>query len=121
MDSVEEHIRERDCMLDELRLNLTKAQQVLKKNADLKRREEGFEIGDMVYLKLQPYLIVSHPWQEGHLRNLLLDFMGHLRCSRKVGTIAYMLQLPFTCKLHPLFHVSQYKRDYTGFRANGGA
>lgn len=42
-------------MLDELRLNLFKAQQRMKTTADRKRREEEFEEGKIVYLKLQPY------------------------------------------------------------------
>lgn len=53
--SLEEALLERDLMLDELRLNLLRAQQRMKDWADRKRRDEEFNVGDMVYLKLQPY------------------------------------------------------------------
>jgi hypothetical protein len=42
-------------MLVKLRDNLAQAQQKIKKFANKKRSDREFLIGDMVYLKLQPY------------------------------------------------------------------
>ncbi|KAL8109728.1 hypothetical protein AgCh_025725 [Apium graveolens] len=52
--SIEKVLQERDAILDDLCFNLIKAQQVMKLEADLKRRDESFEADDLVYLKLQP-------------------------------------------------------------------
>ena len=41
-------------MLDDLHMQLLRAQQRMKKYADSKRREE-FVIGDRVFMKLRPY------------------------------------------------------------------
>ena len=46
-------IHERNQILDELKENLTKAQNRMKKFADVMRREVSLEVGDPV--KLQPY------------------------------------------------------------------
>ena len=46
---------ERDLILEELKTQLMRAQAVMKKRADLKRREVEYKEGDWVYLKLKPY------------------------------------------------------------------
>lgn len=53
--SLEEMLKEREDILDDLKYHLIKAQQRMKRAADCKRREEVFEVGEQVYLKLQPY------------------------------------------------------------------
>lgn len=50
----EEPLRERDLMLDELRYNLVKSQLHMKEVENRKRRDVEFEVGELVYLKLQP-------------------------------------------------------------------
>lgn len=54
-EEIDSHIRERNSVLDELKTNLTKAQERMKRQADLGRRETQFQVGDLVFLKLQPY------------------------------------------------------------------
>lgn len=53
--SLDELLQERDAILDDLRYNLVRAQQVMKTAADGKRRDDSFEVDDWVFLKLQPY------------------------------------------------------------------
>lgn len=55
VESLEAMLQEREALLDELGFNLIHAQQQMKKNADLKRRDVEFAVGERVYLKLQPY------------------------------------------------------------------
>lgn len=52
VNTVEETLLERDAILDDLQINLLRAQQKMKNDADKKRRAESFEVGDMVFLKL---------------------------------------------------------------------
>ncbi|PKI60698.1 hypothetical protein CRG98_018945 [Punica granatum] len=52
---VEKQLRARDAILQELKSNLAAAQNRMKAAADKHHRDEGFEVGDWVYLKLQPY------------------------------------------------------------------
>jgi hypothetical protein len=42
-------------MIQKLRTNLARAQARIKKYADLQRTEKQFKVGDMVYVKLQPF------------------------------------------------------------------
>lgn len=50
VNSVEELLLERDAILDDLHFQLLRAQQRMKTNADAKRRDEQFEIGEQVFL-----------------------------------------------------------------------
>ena len=52
-DEVQGLMEERNCMLDELKFQLERAQNRMRVYADRKRRDVEYEEGDMVYLKLQ--------------------------------------------------------------------
>nr|GEW16886.1 hypothetical protein [Tanacetum cinerariifolium] len=52
---VDRYLRERDRTLAELRSQFLRAQQIMKAQADRKRRDVSLEVGDRVYLKLRPY------------------------------------------------------------------
>lgn len=88
--------------------NLLKAQARMKHYADQKRSERTLAVGDMVYLKLQPY---RHTTLSIH-RHLKLHskFYGPFRVLQKVGSVSYKLLLPEDCKLHDTFHISQLKK-----------
>ena len=53
--SLEEQLQERDAILDDLKAQLLQAQQIMKHQADVKRRDMEFAVEDLVFLKLQPY------------------------------------------------------------------
>ena len=98
---------ERDLILDELKAQLQRAQEVMKKGADGKRRDIKFKAGDLVYVKLQPYRQKSLARRANE--KLAARYYGPYEVEREVGPVAYKLKLPPHCHLHPVFHVSLLK------------
>ena len=70
--------------------------------------ERQFEVGDLVYLRLQPYR-QSTLKQKG-AEKLKPCFYGPYRVIGKVGQVAYELELPQGSKIHNIFHVSCLKK-----------
>ena len=76
--------------------------------ADRGRVERHFEVGDLVYLRLQPYR-QSTLKQKG-AEKLKPRFYGPYRVIGIVGQVAYELELPQGSKIHNIFHVSCLKK-----------
>jgi hypothetical protein len=55
VQAVDEYLRDRDSVLQDLRHQLVLARDRMKTQVDKHRREVHFTVGDFVYLKLQPY------------------------------------------------------------------
>lgn len=108
VDSVDQALKERDRILSLLQSNLEATQCRMKAQADKKRFERVFEVGDSVYLRLVPYQqlsLASHPFHKLHPR-----YYGPFQILSKVGPVAYKLKLPDHSKLHLVFHVSCLKK-----------
>jgi hypothetical protein len=90
-----------------LKENLQMAQNRQKMSADRNRIECIFEVGDLVFLRLQPYRQSS--LKKSGAEKLKPKFYGPYRIMRQVGKVSYELELPEGRKIHNMFHVSCLK------------
>jgi hypothetical protein len=106
--AVDTQPRDRTSVLTLLKEHLQQAQNRMKHQVDKHRSECHLEIGDWVYLRLQPYRQKSIAMRK-HLK-LSPHFFGPFQVLSKVGSVAYQLDLPPDARLHPVFHVSYLKK-----------
>lgn len=107
VDVVAKSLQEREDMLFLLHFHLLRAQHRMKQNADLHRTERSFEIGDYVYVNLQPYRQQSTVMRSNN--KLAPKYYGPYKILYRCGAVSYKLELPPTSLIHPVFHVSQLK------------
>jgi hypothetical protein len=105
---VQDWIQQSQDILKELKDHLQRAQNQQKVQADKHRVKRTFEVGDLVYLRLQPYRQASI--KRSGADKLQPCFFGPYMVNRKVGVVAYELDLPQGSKIHNVFHVSCLKQ-----------
>jgi hypothetical protein len=105
--SLTEWLNERELMQHLIHQHLLRGQDRMKKQADKKRSERQFQVGDMVFLKLQPYVQSSLAPRTN--QKLAYKFVGPFKVLDHIGAVAYNLQLPKSSSIHPIFHVSLLK------------
>jgi hypothetical protein len=101
-------IQEKAIMTDLIQQHLKRAQHWMKHQANKNRVERQFSVGDLVFLKLQPYVQTSVARRS--CQKLTFRYFGPCRVLAKIGSVAYKLELPATSTIHPIFHVFQLKR-----------
>ena len=101
-------LRERALVLPVIRQHLERAQLRMKRQADKKRLEREFQVGELVYLRLQPYVQASVVQRVS--QKLGFKYFGPYKILARVGNVSYKLQLPENSKIHPVIHVSQLKK-----------
>jgi hypothetical protein len=108
VEAVESALIARDRVLRELQNNIKLAQGRMKKVYDNKHREEEFEEGDWVFLKLQPYRQISVYMRKN--AKLSARYFGPFKIIQKISPVAYKLDLPQDSRIHPVFHISLLKK-----------
>ncbi|KAK7247608.1 hypothetical protein RIF29_42494 [Crotalaria pallida] len=112
VEAVAQDLMDRDEILKQLKFHLSRAQDHMTKFADRKRRPSLIQPGDWVYLKIRPHRQGSMPTRL-HPK-LAARYYGPYLVLKQVGAVAFKLQLPECARIHPVFHVSQFKRAVGG-------
>lgn len=89
-----------------LKENLQMAQNRQKKYYFQNQTKRVFKVGDMVYLRLQPF-------RQSSLKKRKVEqprFFSPYKILRRVGEVAYELEFPQESKIHNTFHFSLLKK-----------
>jgi hypothetical protein len=101
-------IKEAEERVADIREKLKAAQSQQKSYAYKKRREASFNPGDCAYLKVSPIRGTRRFQVHGKLAP---RYIGPYKVLKKVGAVAYQLELPEEMSdIHPVFHVSKLRR-----------
>lgn len=105
---IDSFLRQRAELQVLLKKNLLKAQERMAYYANKRRTERHFEEGDEVFLKVQAFkqLTLKHAKDN----KFSAKFYGPYKILKKIGPVAYRLELPATAKIHNTFHVSLLKK-----------
>lgn len=88
---VDVEVRNKEEAIEVLKCNILKAQQRMKLKADKKPIDRSFSIGDLVFIKLQPYRQNSFVVRE--IPKLSIKYYGPYNFLDKIGKVAYKLDL----------------------------
>ena len=100
-------LEERELMQELVRQHLIRAQHKMKNQADKRRSNRVFQVGQQVYLKAQPYVQTSLAPRSSN--KLAFRFFGPFSIIERIGQSTYRLKLADGCLIHPVFHISQLK------------
>lgn len=82
-------LADRELMSDVIHLHLNRANQRMKRQVDDKHSEQQFQIRDMVFVKIQPYVQSSLAQRAN--QKLAFKFFGPYHITARVSSIAYSL------------------------------
>src|SRR5687767_15435423 len=91
-----------------IRERLKSVQSRQKSYSNNRRKDIEFEVNDWVYLKISPIKGVMRFGKKGKLSP---RYFGPYKILRRVGRVAYELDLPNDLAMvHPVFHVSMLRK-----------
>uniref|UniRef100_A0A0V0IKE6 Putative ovule protein n=1 Tax=Solanum chacoense TaxID=4108 RepID=A0A0V0IKE6_SOLCH len=107
-DLIEKYMLKRDDVLVLLKNNLSKAQTCMKLYVDARRTDLQLEVGDWAFVKLKPYRQLSLRLHHHH--KLRRKYFGPYQVLKRIGYVAYKLDLPADAQIHLVFHISMLKK-----------
>ena len=105
VQAVEYQKKHQQQVLQLLKDNLNLAQNRMKQEANQHHSERSFNVGDWVFLRLQPYKLMSFKNTKKD-NKLPPKYYGPYKVLQKTSSMAYKLELPASSRTHPFFHVS---------------
>ena len=92
VDTVDRSLQAREATIKLLKFHLNRARNRMKQQADKRRSDRQFQIGDLVYVKLQPYR--QHSVARRSCEKLSARFYGPYQVLEKISNVAYRITLP---------------------------
>ena len=100
IQALNDALTERDALLRQ-------AQHRMTQKANAHRRELQLNIGDRVFVRLQPYRQTSLAQRAS--QKLVKRYYGPFTVLERIGPVAYKLNLLLDCKIHYVFYISMLK------------
>ena len=108
VEKVDRTMQAREQAVQMLKFHLKRAQDRMQSQANKSRTDRQFQVGEWVYLKLQPHRQVTV--RQGQQHKLSAKYHGPFKVEERIGEVAYKLTLPNHSQIHPVFHISQLKK-----------
>ena len=102
-----ELLKEMKIIVKQVQGNLKVAQDRQKIQANLKRTQKEFHVGEHIFIKVRPKKSFLKLGSRAKLAPL---YCGPFEILSRVGPVAYQLALPPNLKVHNVFHISELKR-----------
>ncbi|MCH86314.1 hypothetical protein A2U01_0007169, partial [Trifolium medium] len=116
VEAVQRDLVDRDEALRQLKTQLVKAQEKMKSQADKKRLDRSFMVGEWVFVKLRAHRQKSVVTRIN--AKLAARYYGPYPILERIGAVAYKLKLPEGSRVHPVFHVSLLKKAVGNYDEN---
>jgi len=104
--SVEGYVKNIHDATELVKVNLRKAQERMKTQADLRRRDHNLKVNDLVYLT------ASYIKPQSGISKLNPLAHGPFKITKKLNDVTFQLDLPKHWKLNSVFHLSLLKPAY---------
>lgn len=115
--SVKEFVESQRTALSLAQEALHEAQERQKWNADKRRRDHDFKVGDQVLINAEDITIAANHNQKA--KKLQAQFIGPYTITQQHSPVSFRVELPPTMKIHDVFHVDRFRHYYPSPEALG--